>query len=264
MEVYRSEFCENTLKAEITDSGIAVLDETWNCENVCDPFSRLYYVTKGKGFLKSEESTVEMTAGNVYLVPAFFTFSYGCEEMEKLYFHVSITKTDKYDLLSGINKVLQLPYGKEKTKSLIKLYNAKDYLSFLTLKNAVFNTITDFSKIYTFPKTEVKDYSETVKKTIRYIHKNAKINLSVKEISKNLFISESTIRKYFKAEVGVTVGEYIDDIVFFKAKELLKSKNILIGEISERLGFCDQFYFSRRFKERYEKTPTVYRREIMV
>lgn len=254
----------NSPQLEISDSGIAVLDKSWKCENGCDPFTRLYYIKEGSGYLKYGSKTIKMTAGNVYLIPSFLTFSYGCDYMKKIYFHISIKKIDKYDLMSEIKNILSLPVSQKDITKLMELYNSDDYMSILSLRNEICKTVIDFSKKYNFGKTPIKEYSQTVKKTIRYIHLHTKINLSVNEISKNLFISESKIRKSFKEEVGVTIGEYIDDTVFFKAKSLLRNKDILIGEISEALGFCDQFYFSRRFKEKYQKTPTMYRKEIII
>ncbi len=265
MEINMGKFNENIMKTKIIYSGVANLNQKWNYHNACDPFSRLYYVISGGGFLKYGDTTVEMSSGNVYLVPAFLRFSYWCEDkMEKLYFHISMTKTDRYDLLSTVNKVLSMPFDTDKIRSMIKLYNSDDYISFLSLKNSIWSTVTSFFKRYDLPKIPINNYSETIKNTIEYINKNAKINLSVSEISKNLYLCESTLRKHFKNEVGVTVGEYVDTVVFFKAKEMLSSKSILIGEISESLGFCDQFYFSRRFKERYGKTPSEYRKEFFI
>ena len=37
-------------------------------------------------------------------------------------------------------------------------------------------------------------------------------------------------------------------------------KGLSIQEVSARLGFCDQFCFARRFKARFQATPTQYRR----
>ena len=44
------------------------------------------------------------------------------------------------------------------------------------------------------------------------------------------------------------------------AEHLLVSTNLSIQQISERFGFCDQFCFFRRFKEKYGETPQRYRR----
>ena len=37
----------------------------------------------------------------------------------------------------------------------------------------------------------------------------------------------------------------------FKAERMLTTTNISVLKISELLGFCDPFYFSRKFKEMY-------------
>ena len=84
------------------------------------------------------------------------------------------------------------------------------------------------------------------------------------EIAKEMFVSPSKLRNTFKAETGITLGGYIDDMVFFRAKKLLGSKKFSVGDISTKLGFCDQFYFSRRFKEKYGKTPSKYRKELFI
>ena len=66
----------------------------------------------------------------------------------------------------------------------------------------------------------------------------------------------------FRQEVGVTLGKYIDDQLMAAAQwQLLKTK-VSIGEISDALGYCDQFYFSRRFKQLCGETPLQYRKKI--
>ena len=106
-------------------------------------------------------------------------------------------------------------------------------------------------------------YSEGIKKAMDYIHRNTRINLSTELVSENLFISKSKLRKDFKKETGISIGKYIDDMVFFKAKRLLSKGYFSINDISQKLGFCDQFYFSRRFKERFGDPPSEYRKKIL-
>lgn len=54
-------------------------------------------------------------------------------------------------------------------------------------------------------------------------------------------------------EAGMSPGKYIDNMIFLKAKQMLSDPALTIGQISRKLGFCDQFYFSRRFKENFRK-----------
>lgn len=248
---------------EIGSSGYMFLDEQWKCSNACDSFSRLYYIRNGKGFLKYKGKTVEMKGGNVYLIPANCEFSYGCESIEKLYFHISILTVEKYDLLSGVNRICELPFSEQEFSQLLECYASDNYFDFVKLKMILYKTVLDCCEQYGFKKVLVKEYSETVERIMTYIQHNAKINLSVSEISRSLFLSESKVRKIFKDETGITVGRYVDDQIFLKAKSLLRQKENTIRDISLELGFCDQFYFSRRFKEKYGKTPSEYKKELL-
>ena len=254
----------NTLDFEISNSAYVFLGEEWKCNRVCDPITRLYYVRSGKGFLNYSGGKIEMTGGNVYIVPSELEFSYGCEKLEKLYFHISVYGIERYDLLKSINCIYSMPFSEAEFFKLLNLYKSDDYLDFLKLKLTLYQTVADFAKRYNFSKIPVKSYSETVRKTIEYIQKNLRLNLSLQEISDALFVSASKIRTDFKKEMGVTIGKYKEDLVFLKAKNLLGMKNVSLKDISDTLGFCDRFYFSRRFKERYKKMPSQYRKEISI
>ena len=254
----------NAFEITVDYSAHVILDKTWCSENVCDIYSRLYYVKSGTGFLICRDETIQLEPGYVYLIPSGCKFSYGCEELEKIYFHFSVPTIEKYDLLSDVNKICKMEFDEKKYQELFKLCYSDDYMSTLNLKIILYSTILDFSKKYSFNSVIIKKYSDPVKKIMLYIQKNTKINLNARVISQEVFISESKIRKIFKDETGITLGKYIDDLVFLKARKYLSDKDMSIKNISDRLGFCDQFYFSRRFKELYGKTPTQYRRSIKI
>lgn len=75
-------------------------------------------------------------------------------------------------------------------------------------------------------------------------------------------MSPSTLAKRFKAETGTTLGRYLDGLLLQKAQQKLLSTDEPIGRIAEALGFCDQFYFSRYFKQRRQETPSRYRQRL--
>ncbi len=254
----------NALNLDITHCAHVFLDEQWKHDDVCDPFSRLYFVRNGSGYLKTEGKIIPLIGDYVYLVPSGCTFSYGCTSLEKLFYHVTVTTAEKYDLLSELKAVCRLPYSETDFQALLHYSMSDNYLDLFKMKTMLCKTIVDFTEAYLPQKIPVKQYSELVEKTITFIQQNTRINLSVADISKHLFVSESKIRKTFQKETGITIGKYIDDLVFFEARQLLAKKHISIGEISQSLGFCDQFYFSRRFKEKYKQSPSEFRKEIMM
>ena len=253
----------NNINLEIYYGAHVFLDERWKNDGVCNNFSRLYYIKEGKGYLKCNGKLTELAGGNAYLVPAGCTTSYGCTSLEKIFFHFSISTTDKHDILDNLGHICEIPFEKDDFDIILKCSSSEDYTDFIKMKSILYKTISDCAKKYNFEGIFVKQYSEIVEKTINYIKRHISINLCVEEISKDLFVSDSKLRKTFKKETGKTIGKYIDDLVFFKAKQLLAKKHISIGEISQQLGFCDQFYFSRKFKERYNQTPSEFRKEII-
>jgi len=252
----------NIISLDIGANAYVFLNEHWKYDNACDPFSRLYFVRKGKGFLKSDEGEIELKGGYVYLIPANYVFSYGCESLEKIYFHVSVSTLEKYDVMTSVKKICAIPFGEDEFNILLDCYLSDNYFDLMKLKKIIYETILKCEKKYKFEKRDIREYSETVNKIMTFIHENGKINLSVADISKKLFISESKVRNDFKRETGKNIGEYIDEYVFVKAKKMLGREENSIKDVSVELGFCDQFYFSRRFKQRYGQTPSEYKKEI--
>ena len=249
---------------EVDSAAYAILDSSWHQKNVCDPFSRLYFVKEGRGQLVYRNEIIELKPGNVYLIPAECKFAYGCDHLEKIYFHIYVNTLEKYDLLSSVKKICAIPFFENKFDELKECLETDDYMKLVKLKLIIYDTIVKMYEKYRFKKVPIKQYSEGVTKAMEYIHRHTRINLSTEKVSEKVFVSKSKLRKDFKNETGISIGKYIDDMVFFKAKRLLNKDYMSINEISQKLGFCDQFYFSRRFKERYNLPPSKYRKQILL
>jgi AraC-like DNA-binding protein len=114
---------------------------------------------------------------------------------------------------------------------------------------------------HTISHLPISEYSPVVQSTIDYIQLNLSLKLTSTYLAERLFISESTLCKKFRKEVGITIGKYIDDLIFFNAEKMLVKSDWSVNRIAKNLGFCDQFYFSRRFKQHYGKTPLQYRKK---
>ena len=46
------------------------------------------------------------------------------------------------------------------------------------------------------------------------------------------------------------------------ARDLLYDKELSLAEIAEKCGFCDEFHFSRRFKDNFDMTPAKFRKAL--
>ena len=113
---------------------------------------------------------------------------------------------------------------------------------------------------------EEQQLSECVRNAIKYIRTNLSISLTSTDIAEHSFVSRSKLTKCFRAELSMSIQDYLSDIVLTEASGLIVNTSLSLGEISEQLGFFDQFYFSRRFKQKYGLSPREYRqrsREVM-
>jgi len=255
----------NTFSLDILCNRYVSVGSDWNCENVINAFSRLYYIESGCGKLYFDDEEIMLTPGNVYFIPTGTRFSYHCTDenfMCKLFFHLSlISPKDQYDLFSNIKKgIYSLSFQEANACNIFDIYRNDDYTSLLGLKTILYNTLVAFYAKYNWGNTEIKKYPLQVLNIMEYIQSHLSIGLTIKEISDTLFLSESSVSKSFKAETGITIGTYIDNLIFTKANQLLLDKNNSLRDISTSLGFCDQFYFSRRFKEKFGMSPQQYRR----
>ena len=248
------------LQLKMTRCGDVNLGANWGRDPAYIPQSRFYYILEGSGFIQTETKTITLEPGNMYLIPSHFHHTYGCTKLRKLYFMFSLLSTTNTDALSGLNKVYHAPFDPEDMEKLLDTWQKRDCFSVMTVRSLLMKHICLLLQTNDVPPIPLNRHSPLVENALSYIRANASSSMTIGSVSKHLFISESKLRNVFLKETGVTVGQYIDKQVCEQAKQLLSRTQLSIGEISARLGFCDQFYFSRKFKQATTMTPSEYRK----
>ena len=83
-------------------------------------------------------------------------------------------------------------------------------------------------------------------------------DFTVNDLAKTLLMSRSVFYTEVGRLIGLTPNEYINEIRLNRAREILKSKagEISIKELASSVGFRDEKYFSRLFKQRYGVLPS--------
>ena len=104
--------------------------------------------------------------------------------------------------------------------------------------------------------------SKTIEKVVEYIKEHyTEPNLSVDMLSNLIGLSASYVRKLFKDEMGKSVAEYMAELRFLKAQELLLKTDHPAKKIGEMVGFDNTSYFYVSFKKHVGMTPDHFRRE---
>lgn len=75
-------------------------------------------------------------------------------------------------------------------------------------------------------------------------------------------LSPSRFGQLFQEIMGSPPKAYVREQRQRRAAELLGETDLNMAEIAERTGYCDQFEFSRRFKQRWGVPPLAYRQAI--
>ncbi len=95
---------------------------------------------------------------------------------------------------------------------------------------------------------------------VNYINANLHSPISILSISKATGISKSALYKKFHQALGCTVSEYINKKRVDRAAALIRSTDLSMEEISQRVGFSGISYFSRTFKHQKGIPPKKYKK----
>lgn len=86
---------------------------------------------------------------------------------------------------------------------------------------------------------------------------------SAGELASACCLSESRFTHLFREATGRSLKEFIASMRIDRAKSLLTSTDMSVREIAEMIGYDDQSYFSRIFRQSIGISPTDYRKSQM-
>ena len=97
---------------------------------------------------------------------------------------------------------------------------------------------------------------------LRYVDREYLQITSVRQIAQALSYSEYYLSHLFKEKMGVTLKEYLVKKKIAYAAELLRTSELTIEQITDRLSFSCPRTFRRAFKQHTGMTPTEYKTKI--
>ncbi len=96
-----------------------------------------------------------------------------------------------------------------------------------------------------------------------YVESNYATNFKITMFAEKYFFSIEYLTKLFKSKYGYSIYEYVLKLRMERAKELLAQEENKIVEIAERLGYADNHYFSKAFRNYYGISPSQYRKDVL-
>lgn len=266
MEIERNERMTeyvNNLHMKVMDSGYARVGRDWQETDVCSPYTRLYFIISGQGQITVSSKTMLLQPNNIYLIPAGMSFGYACDaHMDQLYFHVHVYTADGYDLLGQLNQCHVQEIEPQQLHCLIDSYRGHKLEHAFQLMQHLSRIITLFICRTNVSRQIIQTSTPFLKHLYPLVQQTLNVKTSQKMLANAMSLSVSALTRRFKAETGMPLGQYMDELLFQKAQQLLLFTDLSIGQIADQLGFCDQFYFSRYFKQHQREAPSSYRRRL--
>ena len=130
-----------------------------------------------------------------------------------------------------------------------------------------FGTCIDNLKISMYMENvsqEPEEQEERILNSItRFIQEHLAEEMSLSVLSEEFHMNPQYISQLFKNEIGVGFLAYLTSIRMEKAKKLLLSTSLSIGEVAEQSGYGDYRVFTKVFKKSEGITPSQYRRDFL-
>ena len=105
-------------------------------------------------------------------------------------------------------------------------------------------------------KTDTEEYFESVKE---YIRKHMAEQLSLHSVSKAVGVSQTYLSRLFRRYEDASFNTYLTALRMEKAKLLLqREEKMYVKDVAEKVGYKDQFYFSRIFYSYTGVRPSEY------
>lgn len=102
-------------------------------------------------------------------------------------------------------------------------------------------------------------YSAAIAKAVAYINKNFARIQSVAEVASHIELNPDYFCHLFKRDTGMTFTQFLNQVRINQAIWLLNNTTLKTYEIAERVGYANQGYFSKLFKQRFHMTPYEFR-----
>jgi AraC-like DNA-binding protein len=114
---------------------------------------------------------------------------------------------------------------------------------------------------YWFGETSAR---ERIEKSLGFMRSHLREPLNVAALAAVANMSRSHYTTLFRRVTGYAPLNYLNHLRMQRAVELLNTTDWPIKNISEQLGFSDQFYFSRAFSRMHNHSPSEHRRRYRI
>ncbi len=99
-------------------------------------------------------------------------------------------------------------------------------------------------------------------RAVNRIHRDYALPLGLNDLAQEAALSRSAFAQRFKETTGIAPIEYLAKWRMLTASDLLKTTDLPVSHVCEKVGYDSDISFARAFKREFGITPSSYRREV--
>lgn len=161
-------------------------------------------------------------------------------------------------VFSSILKEISAVFGdsgeRELSRKVDRLYRCRTIQEVLEITGSAIQELEEFLN------EESGGFRDEITRVKSYIYHHFEEELGTEMLARQVCLSPGYLSYIFKKETGVNLNRFIRDCRMNKAKELLESTNRKVADIAGSVGFSNNSYFCRSFREYFGDTPESFRK----
>jgi AraC family transcriptional regulator of arabinose operon len=231
----------------------------------------LLYCTDGRGWIAHHNKKIELSANELFMLPAGIPHSYGSDAKAPwsiYWMHIagkSCNEMAHTIMSSGMDSPVKIVYSEARIRLFYKMLDG--VFNGFTTSNILFANLSlpHFLASFIAPENfsdkqpEMKMGSAT-EKAMLYIQQHYSEEVVLDDIARAAGRSVSFFSRKFRSDTGYSPVGYLNYIRIQKACQLLHFTDIRVNELAFKVGFNDPFYFSRYFRKHIGISPFQYRK----
>jgi AraC-like DNA-binding protein/mannose-6-phosphate isomerase-like protein (cupin superfamily) len=276
MEQYKYSQEDDRLHVEMAQqihlemAGLVNCPKGWKGKLHSHPFWEFVFISSGEGEMKSNNYTCPMRKNDLFMVPPLESHQFintGREKVENLYvgfaFDIQSPSTlEGPQRLSPLGEPL-INSLRELTASFKGTRSRSGYRNQALIFDVIYRILdliqndTELSRNMSLDKDGI-----IAEKAKKYLDSNVHRTVNVADVASKFFLSPHYFSKKFKAETGLGIKEYHNQARMEMALELFKDPLLSVSDVARKLGFNNPNYFTNKFHEHFEMSPTEKRKRL--
>ncbi|NQZ57329.1 MAG: AraC family transcriptional regulator [Lentisphaeraceae bacterium] len=223
----------------------------------------------GEGWCEYEGQRYEIHAGEYFILPPQEKHSYGSKDgsfWEKGWIHFSgdlaNTFTERINK-NGYGRPVSFKFRRGWVAHFNKMI---EHLNLdLSYENVSYNCYQLWTAmgglVHANTNRDLAGRPNSMEKVLKYMYENVKEVVALDELAAEAELSVSRFCVLFKKSMGQSAMDYLTELKIQQTCRLLSMTDWAIKDIAKEYGFDDQYYFSRRFKQKMGVSPRQFRAE---